>query len=256
MTPKQGMAATYTPITLEEMETYLKRAFRILRPKQGSDRGEIYFDLTLGKFVGIRVWTSIRPHSGVGAQVGTDVIRVGLISLKDHGGLEKGEFAKLKRTQGWRDSIKKKIEALVEKYEDNDEFWENWAETRKRQGDPERAMQQEREERSEEERARDEDGEGDDGVEEPSPTDEPRMLDEIATWAKCSDRVTWGVAVVDPDAKEGDKVRTRTQDGDESVVTLAQFDRAQYGKRIFYKGKQEGGRPQRSRGYGYDRRRC
>lgn len=133
MTVKSAMAATYTLITLEEFKTYLNRAFRILRPRQGLSKGEICFDLTLGKFVGIRVLTSIRSGFGLGAQVGKDMIRVGLISLKDHGPLERKKFAGLKRTQGWRDNLKKVIEQLVEKYEDNDEFWEQWAETRKRQ---------------------------------------------------------------------------------------------------------------------------
>jgi predicted CopG family antitoxin len=139
------MAAQYTEITLEEMEKFLKRAFRILRPKQDQQRGEIFYDLKLGPFVGIRVWTSIRPTSGVGAGVGADAIRVQFVSLKDQGPLEKGKAPIVKRTQGWKDSLKDRIEDLIEKYEDNEEFWENWAGTRSRKEEPEQVMQRQEE---------------------------------------------------------------------------------------------------------------
>lgn len=145
------MAAQYIVITLDEMEKYLKRAFRIMRPTQGQQRGELYYDLNLGPFVGVRVWTSIRPGSEVGAEVGADAIRVQFVSLKDNGPLEKGKAPIVKRTQGWRDSLKDRIEDLVEKYHENEDFWENWAGTRQRQADPGQALKQhEKEEKLEE----------------------------------------------------------------------------------------------------------
>jgi len=143
------MAAQFTEITLEEMEKFLKRGFRALHPERGNKLGEVYYDLKLGKFVGIRVWTSIRPHSGMGAEVGADAIRVQFVSLKDQGPLEKGKAPIVKRTQNWRDSLQDRIEELVEKYEDNDEFWEQWAATRQRGGDPKREMKEFEEEKKE-----------------------------------------------------------------------------------------------------------
>lgn len=144
------MAAQYTEIALDDMEKFLKRAFRAFRPKQGAHRGEFYYDLTIGKFVGIRVWTSVGVHSGAGASVGSDAIRVQLVSLKDHGPLERGKAPIVKRTQGWRTSLQDRIEELVEKYEEREDFWEPWAETRQRRGDPEKVIQQqERDERPE-----------------------------------------------------------------------------------------------------------
>lgn len=146
------MAARFVEVTLDEMDKYLKRAFRILRPRKGENRGEVYYDLKLGKYVGVRVWTSIRPRSGTGADVGADAIRVQLVSLKDNGPLEKGKAPIVKRTQGWRDNLKNRVEELIEKYEDNEEFWEQWAEARQRSGDPKREMKrQEEQERKEEE---------------------------------------------------------------------------------------------------------
>lgn len=149
MTKKTAMAATFTEVTLDDMDKFLKRGFRILRPVQGQQRGEFYYDLRVGKFVGIRVWTSVSIHSGTGAGVGSDAIRVQLISLKDKGPLERGKAPIVKRTQGWRNSLQNKIEELVEKYEEREDFWEQWAETRQRSSGPARAIQQYEEEQDE-----------------------------------------------------------------------------------------------------------
>jgi len=151
------MAAQYTEISLEEMETFLKRAFRILRPVQGVFQNEYYYDLKVGDAVGIRVWTSVKTYSGVGARAGADLIKVQLVSLKDHKPLEGGKIKRedtIKRTQGWRDGLRDRVENFVEKYEDNDEFWENWAETRQRKGVPEKVMEQQ--EKAEKEEAKQE----------------------------------------------------------------------------------------------------
>lgn len=133
MTIKQAMAAEFTEVSLDDMEKFLKRSFRVLRPKRVTDRGEVVYVLHLGKFVGVKILTSIRPGSGVGADVGQDAIRVGLISLKDGGPLERlknGKFPIVKRTQNWRDSLKDRIEDCIETYEDKEDYWEQWAETR------------------------------------------------------------------------------------------------------------------------------
>lgn len=170
MTKKIAMAAQYTEVSLDEIEKFLKRSFRVLRPVQDVSRGEVLYDLKLGKFVGIRVWTSVHRGQSSGAGAGQDAIRVGLISLKDKGPLERGKLPIVKRTQNWRDSLTDKIEDCIEKYEEKDEFWEAWAETRKRQGDPERVMH---EQEREEERVRDEDGEGDHEPRAPEPPPAP-----------------------------------------------------------------------------------
>ena len=156
------MAAQYTEVTLEDMDKFLRRAFRALRPKQSSQYNEYYYDLKLGQHVGIRVWTSVGIRSGTGAGVGADAIRVQLISLKDQRPLEKGKAPIVKRTQGWRTSLQQRIEEFIEKYEDSDEFWEDWASTRRvrdkdrdreveeRQQEREQVQEQRQEERQEE----------------------------------------------------------------------------------------------------------
>jgi hypothetical protein len=150
------MAVRYVEITLDEMEKFLKRAFRAFRPKQGVIGGEYFYELKLGPAVGIRVLTSVKTGSGMGARSGKDTIKVQFISLKDNNLLtKKGEQPTIvKRTKNWRDSIKDRVAELVEKYDDNEEWWEEWASTRSRRGDPEREMRQEEKDREREERER------------------------------------------------------------------------------------------------------
>jgi len=56
------------------------------------------------------------------------------------------------------------VESLIEKYDDRADWWDQWAETRQRTDDADRAYREE-----ERERARDEDGEGDEGPREAPP---------------------------------------------------------------------------------------
>lgn len=241
---KVAMAAVYTEVSLEDMDKLLKRAFYDMRPKRGSFSGSYYYDLKAGDNVAIRVWTSVSVSTGVSRGKQKSPMKVLLVSLKRNGfPLEKATV--VKRTQKWRTTLQDLIEEKIEMYESKTDYWEH------------RAL--EPNDKTEYEKAKDEDGEGDEDDEDLSKDDESldphgtaRMLEEIASWAKLSDGKTWGVAVKDPHAKEGDKVRARTQGGDESTITLGKLDSERYGKRLFYKTYQEGGRPQRS--YGYDRR--
>jgi hypothetical protein len=188
---RTAMAAQFTEITLEEVEKFLKRSFRAMRPKQAVDGGEVVFILGLGHYVGIKVLTSIRARSGIGAERGSDAIRVGLISLKDGNALEGGKFAIAKRTQNWRDSLKDRIEECMETYHEKPESWEQWATSPKRrpgkslewamrEQEQEEKQEQRREEKLEQERleeererAIDEDGEGDEGPRTPTPPPPP-----------------------------------------------------------------------------------
>jgi len=112
---KVTAAAQFTEITLEEMEKYLKRAFRAMTPTQGTFRGEVYYDLELSDVAVIRVFTSIGPY-GQSAGVGADAIRVGLINRIKNRPLKPGKWPIVKRTQGWRDNLKDRVEEAVEQY--------------------------------------------------------------------------------------------------------------------------------------------
>jgi hypothetical protein len=117
------MAATYTPVSLEEMETYLKRAFRALRPKQGVQNRETYYDLAVSPTVVIRVWTSIGP-GGSSAGVGEDAIRVQFFGSRVNRPLVSGKAPIVKRTQNWRNSLQDRIEEYLEMYEEKADYWD------------------------------------------------------------------------------------------------------------------------------------
>lgn len=119
------MAAQYTEISLDDMERFLKRGFRSLRPKKGEVRGEVYYDLFLSPNVAVRIWTSVKPHSGMGAGVGQDAIRVQFWGVKSKRPLKKGKSPIVKRTQNWRNSLQDRIEDLIEEYEDKEDYWES-----------------------------------------------------------------------------------------------------------------------------------
>lgn len=126
------MAATFVEVTLDDMDRFLKRAYRSLEPRKGEAKGEVYYDLNLSdRKVLIRVWTSIHPHSGVGAGVGADAIRVTMISSGGRPLMPKSKI--VKRTKNWRNALEDRIEEFHELYETKTEYWK--AKRRERDGE-------------------------------------------------------------------------------------------------------------------------
>ncbi len=125
----KAMSAQYTQITLTEMEQFLKRGFRSLRPKKVDSRGEIAFELYLNdtNTVAIRVLTSIPRGREVAAEEGADAIRVGFFSAKKGYPLIGGKQPIVKRTQGWRDNLKDRIEDYLELYSEKEDYWDGRA---------------------------------------------------------------------------------------------------------------------------------
>lgn len=121
MTQKSAMAAEYTQVSMKDMETFLKRAFRILKPTLGVERGEQYFMLKLSPSTGIRVLTSIGSGREIGAGVGQDAIRVQLFSTRKNKPLKPGKAPIVKRTQNWRDSLKDRVEDAMDDYDAHEE---------------------------------------------------------------------------------------------------------------------------------------
>jgi len=195
------MAATFTEVSLEDMEKFLKRAFRSLHPKQGSSRNEYYYDLKLGPAVDIRVWSSVTVRSGMGAEVGSDAIRIQFLSSKDGRPLEKGKAPIVKRTQGWRTSLQDRVEDLIEKYESNDTFWEDWAETRRREAPKEEVAPP-----------------AAPVVEERPPSRPPSGRAPDATFSKMRDG-SWGVRVQGT-VQAGDTVMVTRKDGRQVPVVI------------------------------------
>jgi len=122
---KTAMAAQFTDISLDDMETFLKRAFRALRPMLSpqQDRGEYVFHLYLSPGVGIRVLSSIRKGEEMARGVGQDAIRVQLYRFSGGrvGPLMPGKPPIVKRTQGWKSNLRQRIEDMIEAYDQVDE---------------------------------------------------------------------------------------------------------------------------------------
>lgn len=104
---------------------FLKRGFRVLNPRQSEQRGEIVFDLFLSPKAGIRIWTSISKHGTQGAGVGEDAIRVQFYNFGQNRPMIPGKAPIVKRTQGWKDSLKNRIEDYIELYDDKEDYWES-----------------------------------------------------------------------------------------------------------------------------------
>ena len=112
----------YVEVTLKEMETFLKRGFRALRPEQGVYRGQFIYDLSLSPSVVIRIYTSIMK-SGYSAGAGGDSIRIVFLGVRVDKPLVGGSFL-VKRTNSWRNSLQDKIEEYLELYEEKAEYWD------------------------------------------------------------------------------------------------------------------------------------
>ncbi len=120
-TTKRAGGAQYTEVSLKEMESFISRAFRALHPKKSAIRGETVFDLHLSDKAGIRVWSSIAEHGTSGADVGADAIRVQLYNFSKGAPLIPGKAPIVKRTQGWRDNLRERIEDYIEAYDSKEE---------------------------------------------------------------------------------------------------------------------------------------
>jgi len=124
---RQAMAAQYTQVSLDDMLAYLKRGFRALRPASHNLRGEVVVDLALNDAltIGIRVWTSIPSGGSHGVDVGADAIRVQFYNFAKQRPMLTGKAPIVKRTQGWRDNLKDRIEDIIEMYDEKEEYWES-----------------------------------------------------------------------------------------------------------------------------------
>lgn len=113
----------YVEITLEEMKTFLERAYHPLHPKQGRVQGEIVFDLSLSDnhAIFVRVYTSLYAGTGVGKSSGSDSIKVVLLSDKGNALAPKSKI--VMRTKNWRSAVQDRVEDYLEMYEAKVDYW-------------------------------------------------------------------------------------------------------------------------------------
>jgi len=119
---REGMAgATYTEATLEEWDTFLKRAFHALHPRQGSSMGEVTYDLFLTPRVGIHVRTTVPTAGKQTRSSGTDIIQMIMYDFsKNKPIMPKSMILKVKRTQNWRDGVRDRIEKYMEMFDEHE----------------------------------------------------------------------------------------------------------------------------------------
>ena len=122
------MAIQYTPVTLEEIRSFILRAFRALRPTQAYARdGDICYDLHLSEGISVRVNTSVSRGREQAKGKGQDAIRVMLFNFSTGFPTRAGEdWPIVKRTQNWRDNLRERIEDEIETYHAREEHWESY----------------------------------------------------------------------------------------------------------------------------------
>ena len=109
-------AAQFTQITLEDISTFLKRAFHAMEPqRQTVVKSEIVIELPLSEKVWVAVFTSVGHGGQSAAGVGSDAIRVGL--YRSGRPLWSGKLPIVKRTQGWKDNLRERVEDAIYDYD-------------------------------------------------------------------------------------------------------------------------------------------
>lgn len=124
------MAAEYTKFSLDDIEKFLKRGFRAMRPRKGEQK-EIYYDLKLSSKAFIRVWTSIYPGETLVRGKERRPMRVQFLSgkvLSSGRPLTRGKAPIVKRTQNWRSTLQNRIQDYIELFEGGtyDKYHDDW----------------------------------------------------------------------------------------------------------------------------------
>ncbi len=128
MTAEKTAVVTFTPVNEKDFTDFFRRGFHALDPRKLTDNGELVFDLSLSDKVSIQILTTVHPHSGEGASVGEDAIRVKLCNKRGVPLVTKGgKLPIVKRTQNWRTNLRELLAETIEMYESKDDYWESRA---------------------------------------------------------------------------------------------------------------------------------
>ena len=126
MTSVKVAAATFTSISVADIRKFLSGAFHALDQwEDETTGGELTINLGLSDKVAIKVFTSVHAGREQAAGVGDDAIRVGLY----RGGrpLKSGKWPIVKRTQGWKENLRERVEDMVEVYDEGEQVIESGA---------------------------------------------------------------------------------------------------------------------------------
>jgi hypothetical protein len=119
---RQGMAgATYTEATLEEWDTFLKRAFHALHPRRSAAHGEVIYDLFLTPRLSIQIRTTVPTEGAQTRKSGSDIIQVMPYDhVKNRIIAPSSMILKVKRTKNWRDGVRERVEKWMELFDEHD----------------------------------------------------------------------------------------------------------------------------------------
>lgn len=224
--------ATYAEISLEEMDRFIMRGWRALRPKQVKERGTHVYDLFLSKFVKIRVWTTIPADKGTVRDVGETTIKIQLLSAHTGRPLLRGKSPIVKRVQGWRGNLQDRIEDYIEQYEEREDYFEAIAGNRQQQAEADRddGTDHDEEDTAPPPRSEPPAAQPDAPASEPASEPEvwspkvvnaPRDTDLQATFTKLRNG-DWGLRVVGR-AAPGDRVLARRGDGKRQKLVVGEI---------------------------------
>jgi len=122
MGAKRG--ATYTKFTLDELDQFLRRSFRALKPVRKEGTTDYFYDLYLSQGIKIQVWTSI--YKGDTEVKGTrrPPMKIVFVGRRGRIGPPKSDEIVVLRVRGWKDNLRERIEELVELYHVDPDGWD------------------------------------------------------------------------------------------------------------------------------------
>lgn len=115
--------ATYTKLSLDDLDLFLKRTFRALQPVRKEGSSDYFYDLYLSHSVKIQVWSSI--YKGDTEVKSTENHPMKIIFMGRRGRISPKEPEIIvKRVEGWKGNLRSRIEELVELYHVDPEGWD------------------------------------------------------------------------------------------------------------------------------------
>lgn len=100
--------STYVPVTIDDMRPlFQKKDSRGIGWEEGIQYGEIIFDFPLASNCVVRVYSTIRSQSDIGARKGNDSIKVCAFDPIANRGLVKA--SRVYRTTNWKNNLKNRV---------------------------------------------------------------------------------------------------------------------------------------------------
>lgn len=116
-------ASTYTPFTLLELDQFIKRTFRGLRPVRREGSSDYFYDLYLSPSMKVQIWTSI--YKGEDSVKDKTRPPMKVIFMGRRQGRLNPEDIRVLRVEKWRDNLRKRVEEFMELYHNDPDGWDS-----------------------------------------------------------------------------------------------------------------------------------